>query len=661
MTARNRNELWAGVLIDELARAGVRHLVLAPGARSGPVALAAAADERLRIHVQIDERSAAFVALGVGKAGGGPAAVLTTSGTAVANLFPAVVEAAQSETPLLLLTADRPPRLRGGDANQTIDQTKIFGGYVRRFEELSPAEFGEGTLCHLRSAVCRALAAAIGDPGGPVHLNLAFDKPLEPDPDSDGRLAGTAPVPAVSAGSTSAGEGARPAVRSGVAGTAGRPDGEPWTAVELRRSFPSAESLGAVRAALRLASRPILVGGMVARPEEVGGALRRAAHRLRIPLLADPLSGARYPVGTADEDVAMGGYGIALLSHEVRERLKPDLVLRVGAAPTSAALEDWLVSLEGVPHILVDGGGGRWKDHAGMATAFVAADPALFLDALVARDLDAPVAGDIDGQGEEVMSQVRESVPEEAWLKTWRIVERAVRKGVDEACAHLARSDEPGGLEGAAVACVVGALGPDTSLFISSSMPVRDLESFVPHRSVPLSVLGNRGASGIDGIISTAAGVSLATGKHVVALVGDLALLHDSNGLSSLRDPDVRVTVVVIHNDGGGIFHLLPVRDHEPAFTPYFATPHGREFAHLAAFHGLPHLRVEWRVKGRFEGEENSLDRSLHHILALSTSAILEIRTDREENRIRRTEVLKRIAAAAADAVHHFRAQTRSD
>jgi len=646
MTARNRNELWAHVLVDELARAGVRHLVLAPGARSGPVALAAAADERLRIHVQIDERSAAFVALGVGKAGGGPAAVLTTSGTAVANLLPAIVEAAQSETPLLVLTADRPPRLRGGDANQTIDQTKIFGGYVRRFEELSPAEFGEGSLRYLRSVVSRAMGAAIGDPGGAVHLNLAFEKPLEPDLGTDVSPAAT------------------PAVESGTKGREGRPQGAPWTAVHLRRSMPSAESLLAVRAALRVACRPILVGGVAARPKEVGEALRRAAHRLRIPLLADPLSGARYPVGASDEDVAMGGYGIALLSREVRESLKPDLVLRVGTAPTSAALEDWLVSLEGVSHILIDGGGGRWKDHAGTATALVSADPALFLDALV--------AGDIEAEEDE------DSASQETWLQTWRSVEAAVREGVDEACARD-RSGEPTGLEGAVVARVVEALGPDMPLFISSSMPVRDLESFVPHRSRPLSVLGNRGASGIDGIVSTAAGVSLATRQHVVALIGDLALLHDSNGLSSLRDPDVRVTVVVIHNDGGGIFHLLPVRDHEPAFTTYFATPHGRDFAHLAAFHGLPHRRVEGRVEatageaapggegappggeGAADGREDSLGRSLRHVLALDTSAILEIRTDREENRIRRTEVLKRIAAAAADAVHNSRAQTEGD
>jgi len=685
MTARNRNELWARVLVDELARAGVRHLVLAPGSRSGPVALAAAADGRLRIHVQIDERSAAFVALGVGKAGGSPAAILTTSGTAVANLLPAVVEAAQSETPLLVLTADRPPRLRGADANQTIDQTKLFGGYVRRFEELSPAESGEGTFRYLRSAVCRAMAAAIGDPGGPVHLNLAFDKPLEPELGKDPRLAAADPgaadpgFPAPAPGS--------PAAEAKAVAREGRPEGAPWTAVHLRRSAPTTESLLAVRKALRFARRPVLVGGVVSRPEEVGEALRRAAHRLRIPLLADPLSGARYPVGVWDEDLAIGGYGIALLSPEVRERLKPDLVLRVGAAPTSAALEDWLVSLEGVPHILVDGGGGRWKDHAGLATVVISADPALFMDALVASDTgargDKPASKGASGDAsealsEELLSELSEESRQggwlEGWLETWRRMEAAVREAVDEACAHSA-SGEPAGLEGAVVARVVEGLGADRPLFISSSMPVRDLECFVPHRSHPLRVLGNRGASGIDGIVSTAAGVSLVTGRHVVALMGDLALLHDSNGLSSLRDPAVRVTIVVIHNDGGGIFHLLPIRDYEPAFTPYFATPHGRDFAHLAAFHDLPHRRVEGRGEGwtdahaedarRGEGAphwgEDCLGRSLEYILGLDTSAILEIRTDREENRHRRTEVVRRIAAAAADAVHTSRDQAEED
>jgi len=646
MTARNRNERWARVLVDELARTGVRHLVLAPGSRSGPVALAAAADGRLRIHVQIDERSAGFVALGVGKAGGTPAAVLTTSGTAVANLLPAVVEAAQSETPLLVLTADRPPRLRGADANQTIDQTKLFGGYVRRFEELSPAEFVEGSLRYLRSAICRAMAAAIGDPGGAVHLNLAFDKPLEPDLGKDAR-----PVSA----------------EAETAGAEGRPEGAPWTAIGLRRSAPTTEGLLAVHAALRAARRPILVGGVVARPDEVGPALRRAAHRLRIPLLADPLSGSRYPMGASDEDLAIGGYGIALLSPEVRERLKPDLVLRVGAAPTSAVLEDWLAGLEGVPHILIDGGGGRWKDHAGRATSLVSSDPALFLDALVAGDSAASsVTPALEEAREEVSGAARGAAREgggpEGWLKGWRGVEAAVREAVAGACGCVRPGAPTGmmgltGMEGAVVARVVDALGPEMPLFISSSMPVRDLDVFVPHRSRPLRVLGNRGASGIDGIVSTAAGVSLATGQHVVALMGDLALLHDSNGLSSLRDPAVRVTVVVIQNDGGGIFHLLPVRDHEPAFTPYFATPHGRDFAHLAAFHGLPHRRVEGRTAAGQLGEGapdvggDSLERSLEHLLGLDTSTMLEIRTDREENRHRRTEAVMRIAAAAADAL----------
>jgi 2-succinyl-5-enolpyruvyl-6-hydroxy-3-cyclohexene-1-carboxylate synthase len=178
-------------------------------------------------------------------------------------------------------------------------------------------------------------------------------------------------------------------------------------------------------------------------------------------------------------------------------------------------------------------------------------------------------------------------------------------------------------------------------------MPIRDLDAFVPEVATALPVLGNRGASGIDGIISTAAGISLATGRRVVALVGDLALLHDSNGLASLRDPEVRVTVVLINNDGGGIFHFLPIRDFEPAFTSYFATPHARDFSHLAAFHGIPHFREDAHEMGSLVRFSTRVSRALE----ASENAILEIRTDREVNRRRRAEVVDAIASAAAGAL----------
>jgi 2-succinyl-5-enolpyruvyl-6-hydroxy-3-cyclohexene-1-carboxylate synthase len=621
MLARNRNELWGRVLMDELARSGVRHIVVSPGSRSAPLVLAAAADSRFKVVVQIDERSGAFFALGVGKATGVPAAVVTTSGTAVANLLPAVVEAAQSETPLLVLTADRPPRLRGADANQTIEQTGIFGDYARLFAELSPDGIAETTLRHLRATVARAVAVSVGGPAGPVHLNVPFEKPLEPVP-----VPGDLP-PELAEGLT--------------AGCRGRSGGEPWTRIGPVRPAPTAEEVSYVLGRIARAKAPLLVAGLVARPWETGPLLREVAGVLGIPLLADILSGARFPVAPAEPGpseptrarpsshesetpVVVGAYDLALASKEARTRLRPDLILRVGASSTSANLGTWLSELEDVPHLLVDGGG-RWKDHAAVSTRVFSSDPSAFLEALLDTASARPDAGAKD----------------RAYADAWGRVEAAVAE-------EVRASSLPTGLEGSIAAAVAEGAGPDDIVFASSSMPVRDLDAFVPGRpgaGRPLTVLGNRGASGIDGIVSTAAGVSLSTGRRVLALVGDLALIHDSNGLSLLREPGVQVLIVVVNNDGGGIFHLLPIREHEPAFTPLFATPHGRDLSHLAAFHSLAYARVEGRSASP-SGE--TLDATLSRVLGWKSSGIFEVRTDREENRRLREEIARKVSARAA-------------
>lgn len=619
--AANRNDLWARALLDELARAGVRELVLSPGSRSTPLVLAAAEDGRFRIRVQIDERSAAFLALGMGKATAFPAAVITTSGTAVANLLPAVVEAHLSETPLLLLTADRPARLHGADANQTIEQAGMFGSHIRLFADLAPSDLSEGSLRHLRSLASRAVATAVGSPAGAVHLNLPFDTPLEPTPVGDG-------LPEALA-------------RGETAGSGGRPDDAPWTVHLAHRHPPSRAALDLVAEALAASRRPLLVAGILPRPWETGPLLRRSAAQLEIPLLADPLSGGRYrsaeveegttPAGAGDATM-IGGYDILLRESKLREALRPDLIVRVGAAPVSTLLTDWMASLEGVPHILVDGGG-RWKDHTGSVTHSIPSDSGAFLEAL----LDHPLPAREEG--------VRPTFDPE-WLSLWQRAEEGVVQLLNQTFAPGSDGDP---FEGMVAARVVQGIPEGELLFVSNSMPVRDLDTFVLRSERGLTVLGNRGASGIDGIISTAVGASLATGKRVTALVGDVALLHDANGLASLREPDARVVLVVVNNDGGGIFHFLPIRNFEPAYTPYFATPHGRDFRHLAELHGIPHRRVDFRgPRGDGgDGDVAGLRANLNDVYAGAGCQIIEVVTDRIDNREVRSRLVHEIAAAA--------------
>ncbi len=614
MTGPNRNLLWAGVLLDELARAGVREVVLAPGYRSAPLVMAAAADSRLRIFTLLDERSAAFFALGLGKRTGRPAAVITTSGTAVANLFPAVVEASHSEAPLLLLTADRPHRLRGADANQAIDQTRMFGGYVRDFVEAAPPEAAEGALVHLRALAARAVASAGGRPAGPVHVNLPFAKPLAPT-----RVPGEVPEGFASA---------RPLAARG------RSDAAPLARIAVRRSAPPAARVAELAARLREVERGLIVAGPSPEPERDGPAAKALAAATGYPLLPDALSGARF--GDAEGALRIGGYDLFLEHPPVRDALRPELIVRLGASPTSARLLALLGEARGEQWVI--DGGDRWKDHLNVATDYLRADVATCAEAVCAelgtgsfragRSTAAAGAGPgRAGAGNasraaEVEQGGKGRDSEDAWSGLWRRAGQAAARAVAESAR--------GGLfEGAVCAEVVRAAPPGSTIFVSSSMPVRDLDAFAFPSRKPLLVHGNRGASGIDGILSSAAGVAAGGEGPVLAIVGDVAFIHDMNGLLSARD-HAEVIFVLVNNDGGGIFHFLPIRDFEPAFTRHFATPHGLDFAHAAALYGLPHERVRTRAR---------LASSLERAIARGGSGIVEVVTDREQNRLRRQAV----------------------
>ncbi len=614
MTDPNRNLLWAGVLLDELARAGVREVALAPGYRSAPLVMAAAADSRLRVLTHLDERSAAFFALGLGKRARRPVAVVTTSGTAVANLLPAVVEASYSETPLLLLTADRPHRLRGADANQAIDQVGMFGPHVRDFVEVAPPEAGTAALAHLRAVAARAVASALGRPAGPVHLNLPFDEPLAPTPASGEVQPGHA--------------GAHPlAVR-------GRAAGAPFTRIPVRRSGPAAADVDELAARVREVERGLVVAGPSAEPERDGPAAKALAAITGYPLLADALSGARF--GDDEGAPPIGGYDLFLEHAPTRRALRPELTLRLGASPTSARLRSFLEEAGGEQWV-VDGGV-RWKDHLNVANHYVRADVANFTEALRA----AVAAGSGRGRGASAEKASRSGptgagdAAREEWRGRWR------RAG--DVTARAVASRSRGELfEGAVCAEVVRAAPPGSTIFVSSSMPVRDLDAFAFPRRKPLLVHGNRGASGIDGILSSAAGVAAGGEGPVLAIVGDVAFIHDMNGLLSARD-HAEVIFVLVNNDGGGIFHFLPIRDHEPEFTRYFATPHGLDFAHAAALHGLPHERV--RPPAR-------LGPSLERAVARGGSGIIEVRTEREGNRRARQAVRDAVCAALGAGAAH--------
>ncbi len=590
----DRNAVWAGAFAEELAHAGVRDVCVAPGSRSTPLVLACARLGAFRMRVHLDERSAGFFALGVGKATGTPAAVITTSGTAAANLFPAVVEASQSESPLLVLTADRPHRLRDSDANQAIDQLRLFGLFVREFFEVAPAEVGGPALRHLRTLAARAVASAVGLPAGPVHLNFPFDVPLEPQDDTPDGAPDGALVEA------------RPRGRAGE---------RPYIRVRPRRPRLDKGEIDALAERLAASRRPLLVVGPTPEPDRLRTAVVSFASAVGLPVLADPLSGVRYgPDGGA---CIYGAYDLFLREPRACSALAPDLVLRVGRSPTSAALLDYLANAAHEAHLLIDPSF-RWKDHLAVASDVVRADAADTLTRLA--ECGCPARLDSD------------------WCALWTRLERAA----SVALTDLLQSREEGErFEGMVAQQTLRAMNVPGTLFVSSSMPIRDLDAFGGRHAVPLRVLGNRGASGIDGIVSTALGVAVGAGEPVVALVGDIALLHDANGLLAAREPDAQVVFVVVNNDGGGIFHFLPVRAHEPHFTRLFATPHGIEPERVAALYGLSYERAE----------PETLAERVREAVAAGGTRLIEVRTDRETNRRRRDAAIERARAAALAAL----------
>jgi 2-succinyl-5-enolpyruvyl-6-hydroxy-3-cyclohexene-1-carboxylate synthase len=520
----NPSTAFGTAFADELARCGLREVVVAPGSRSTPLAMAFYDLERagrLRLHIRIDERSASFTALGLAKASHRPVAMLCTSGTAAANFHPAVIEASESGVPLLVLTADRPPEMRATGASQTIDQVKLYGGAVRWFADAGVPETRPGAVAYWRSLACQAWANAAGDTGtfpGPVHVNLPFRDPLVPDGDAAGW-----PEP-----------------------LDGRPDGQPWT--RFSRPAATAEPLG-----LPWRERGIVVcgdGDYDATP------LLGLAERAGWPVLAEPSSGARRGPN------ALAGYQYLLASKAFMAAHRPEVIVsagRPGLSRPQSALLALARAGEPVRHVVVGQGPGHWADPQRVATDVAAA----------IRLTGAP--GTPGG-----------------WLAQWRRADEAAL------CAAQAVLDEGELLSEPRLAQeLVKTLPDEALLWVGSSMPIRDIDvTMAPGADV--RVLASRGASGIDGTVSSAVGAALAHGGPTVALIGDLAFLHDATGLAiGPEEPRPDLCLVVVNNDGGGIFSTLEQAAFPGVFERMFSTPHGASLPDLAAAFGVPYTLAE--------------------------------------------------------------------
>ncbi|MGD1904502.1 MAG: 2-succinyl-5-enolpyruvyl-6-hydroxy-3-cyclohexene-1-carboxylic-acid synthase [Leptolyngbyaceae cyanobacterium] len=534
---RHANSLWATVAVETLVRLGLRTAVISPGSRSTPLTLAFVNHPRVEAISVLDERSASFFALGRAKATGIATALICTSGTAGANYFPAVIEAWESRVPLVVLTADRPPELRQCSSGQTIDQQKLFGGYVQGYAELGLPEANLSALGYLRQTLSQIWRQAHQPAPGPVHLNCPFRDPLTPPITAD----------------------LDPALEA------------QWDATFFDHLYPPApvqRNLQDLPPNFAATERGVIIVGPTQSTDPIADckAVAALAKTLGWPVLAEGLSPLRNHGGLNPGLIST--YATLLRQPQLAKTLAPAQVLQLGPLPTSKVLRQWLVETDPMRWII--GLGDRNGDPLHGRTQHL---------------------GDISLQSlTELLSQqaqfTERSQPSSYW-QTWLEKDTISRQRLDHALNAL---DEP---FAGKIPWLMGQMLPqNTPVFIANSTPVRDVEWFWPVSDRGIQPYFNRGANGIDGTLSTALGMAHG-GQSSVLLTGDLALLHDSNGF--LIRPQLRghLTIVLINNQGGGIFELLPISQFEPPFEDFFATPQAVSFEALCAAHGVSYELIQ--------------------------------------------------------------------
>ncbi|MDP2272275.1 MAG: 2-succinyl-5-enolpyruvyl-6-hydroxy-3-cyclohexene-1-carboxylic-acid synthase [Archangium sp.] len=564
--SENLNQRWAATLIGALVGGGVKHAVIAPGSRSTPLALALADRPDVKCWSVIDERSAAFFALGLSKSTGTPAAVVCTSGSAGAHFLPAIMEADQGGTPLVILTADRPWELHGFGAPQTIPQVGMFGRYVRGAEAL-PAPDDEG-LTHLAAVTSRLVHLACSTRGA-VHFNVPFREPLAPIEGS--------PALVLNPVSTS------------FAKVAATPE------------------LTVVNAAIAGAQRGLIVCGPRERNDDFGTWVHELGTRLGFPVVAEAASNARFGFPGA-----ITVLDTLLRNPKFAASMKPDVVLRFGGGLTAKAPQAWLDTCGARIFQFTDDGAQFDPQHRVEQVIHFSPLP-----------LGAKASGPMEQRGNEGGGEGK------TWHQSWKKSQDAVMGALSRVPKEIT--------EPLIAREFIAALPPHTSVFLSSSMPIRDVDAFStsPH---PLRVFTNRGVNGIDGITSTALGVAAGTARPTALLIGDVATLHDLSGLLIARRHHLNLTVVMVNNDGGGIFHFLPIAGRTPHFEELFGTPHGVDLTHVAALaNATLHRPTDLTSFGRTV--TRCLEGGLH---------LIEVCTQRNENVDAHRAIFAKLAEVAS-------------
>lgn len=574
-TARDVEFPHLRIFAAALAAAGVRDVCIAPGARSTPLALSLTRQQRLRCHSHVDERSAAFFALGCAVAGRAPAALLCTSGSAAANFFPAVVEAACAGVPLVVLTADRPAELRDREADQTIDQIHLYGRHAKWFADVGPADCGPAYFADLAR---RAVSEAAGVPAGVAHLNFPLREPLLAPP-------GLSPADA--------------------------PPVPPRPPLLRRAPHPAGGDIARLAERIAATPRGLILCGPADHDDAARDAIAALAARSGYPILADPTSQlrrARYA------DAVVQCYD-GLVADAAADRLAPALVLRIGKLPTSKRLRLWLQG-RAVPHFVVDPRG-RWNDPTAAAEEIWPTDIAATCIMLSAT-LDAALPQRLDSR---------------RWRAAWADADGRARAAIADVAGAAPR------LCGVGVFHRLARLLPtDAVVYVGNSLPIRQLEAAWPADAGAVRFLCNRGANGIDGLVSSILGAAAASDAPVVGVIGDLSFYHDLNGLLAARRRRIDATIVVLNNDGGGIFSLLPMAQLGATFDEFFTTPHGLDFRSAAQLYGCAFDRpADWQEFAAM----------LRRAISQPGTNIIEVPLDRDADLAVTRSVTAAVAAAA--------------
>lgn len=568
----NRNILWSKIFIDQLASLGVQYACISPGSRSTPLTYVLSKSRRIKSFIHIDERSSAFFALGLAKATGKPVVVVTTSGTAVAELYPAIIEAYQQRTPLIICTADRPPELIGTGANQTINQHNIFKNHIRWFRDLGSPSIGETGFYHLQKLAITAYRISSIEDRGPVHLNFPFRKPLEPFSYTDDVNKSILKIKPQRYSKN----------RMTNAGT---------SSYQIKSSIRMMDEL------IKL-ERGIIIAGPMEYDRDLVNGIKKLSAQLKYPVFADGLSQLRFNINKKDKNI-ISNYSSILQSEKFVREHDPEIILQFGRTPTSSVLERFLEETKANRYLL--NSYGDKFDPTRNAKATLPIEPQSFCESLISQ-----------------LHAKKCNRKKFNWIRDFIKAEEIGNNIKDSVIERSKFPNEP-----SIITEIFKSVPAGSNIFIGNSLPVRDLDNFLSNTSKQLAIHFNRGASGIDGVTSTALGMA-ARKRPAVLITGDLSFLHDLNALAIAYKYSIPLTIILINNNGGGIFESLPIANRIKNFDKFFIAPHNLEIASIVSSFGINYQLITTKTKLRLQ-MKNSLNKKVPSVLEIQTNAVKSV------------------------------------